>query len=138
MSKILVLILMAILPCAGFESTTKAGAATAHKRPAVLGTAPVATDAVITATIRQKLAKSKIGKNGFTFKVSGGIVTWEGKTDVVQHKGSATRMANTAGARAVINNIKISEAAKAKAAQNLATGRRRAQVTRGEPRTATR
>ena len=137
MRKFLVLFLMAVLPSVGFESTTKPGtAAASHKR--TTGTAPVATDAVISAMIKQKLAKSKIGKNGFTYKVSGGVVTWEGKTDVVQHKGSATRMANAAGARTVVNNIKISDAAKAKAAQNLATGRRRAQVTRGEPRSAVR
>jgi hypothetical protein len=56
---------------------------------------------------------------------------------VVQHKGTATRMAKTAGAVAVVNHIQISDAAKQKAAANLAKGRRRAQVTRGEPRSAT-
>ena len=108
----------------------------AHKRPA--GTAPVATDAAISASIRERLAKSKIGKNGFKYKVSGGIVTWEGKTDVIQHKGSATRMAKSAGARAVVNNIQVSDAAKAKAKSNLETGRRRAQVSRSDPRSQTR
>ncbi len=77
------------------------------------------TDAQIDATIRTKLAKSKIGKDGFRFKVARGVVTWEGKTDVVQHKGSATRMARTAGAAQVVNNIQISANAKAKAAANL-------------------
>lgn len=78
-----------------------------------------ATDAQIEATIRTKLAKSKIGKDGFRFKVQRGVVTWEGTTEVVQHKGSATRMAKAAGAVQVINNIQISGAAKAKAAGNL-------------------
>ena len=80
--------------------------------------APV-SDAQIDATIRAKLAKSKIGKDGFRFKVARGVVTWEGTTNVIQHKGSATRMAKTAGAIQVVNNIQLSASAKAKAAGNL-------------------
>ncbi len=68
-------------------------------------------------------------------RVQGGIAYWEGKTDVVQHKGSATRMAKTAGAKSVVNNIKVGDAAKEKAADNLDQGRRRAQVKRSEART---
>jgi hypothetical protein len=60
--------------------------------------------------------------------VKAGVVTWEGYTNVIQHKGAATRMARTAGAAQVINNIKISDAARAKAAGNLSGGARRAQV----------
>ena len=82
-----------------------------------------------------KLARSKVGHDGFTVRVQGGIAYWEGTTNVVQHKGAATRMAKTAGAAAVVNNIKISDAAKQKAAANLEEGRRRAQVKRSEPRT---
>ncbi len=77
------------------------------------------SDAQIDATIRTKLAKSKIGKDGFRFRVQRGVVTWEGATNVVQHKGSATRMARSAGALQVVNNIQISSSAKAKAAANL-------------------
>jgi BON domain len=77
------------------------------------------SDAQIDATIRAKLAKSKIGKDGFKFRVARGVVTWEGTTNVVQHKGSATRMAKAAGASQVVNNIQISAAAKDKAASNL-------------------
>src|SRR5579884_417922 len=77
------------------------------------------SDAQLEATIRAKLAKSKIGKDGFKFHVQHGVVTWEGTTNVIQHKGAATRMARTAGASQVINNIQISAAAKAKAAANL-------------------
>ncbi len=77
------------------------------------------SDAQIDATIRAKLAKSKIGKDGFHFHVQHGVVTWEGTTSVIQHKGSATRMARTSGATQVINNIQISASAKAKAAANL-------------------
>ena len=77
------------------------------------------SDAQIEGTIRTKLAKSKIGKDGFRFRVQHGVVTWEGSTNVVQHKGSATRMAKAAGATQVINNIQISASAKEKAASNL-------------------
>jgi hypothetical protein len=92
-------------------------------------------DKEIEAAIRAKLAKSKIGKDKFTVRVQGGIAFWEGSTGVVQHKGAATRMAKTAGAHAVVNNIKVTDAAKQKAAENLDQGRRRAQVKRSDPRT---
>ena len=92
-------------------------------------------DKQIEAAIRAKLAKSKIGKDGFSVRVQNGVATWEGSTTVVQHKGSATRMAKSAGARAVVNNIKVSDSAKQKAADNLDQGRRRAQVKRTDPRT---
>lgn len=93
--------------------------AASNTRPAAIKTTSTPSDAQIDATIRTKLAKSKIGKDGFRFKVAHGVVTWEGTTDVVQHKGSATRMARAAGAVQVINNIQVSAAAKAKAGTNL-------------------
>jgi BON domain len=86
------------------------------------------------AFIRAKLAKSKIGKDGFTVRVQGGVAYWDGSTNVVQHKGAATRMAKTAGAKKVVNNIKVSDAGKETASANLEQGRRRAQVKRGEVR----
>lgn len=92
-------------------------------------------DKAIEAAIRAKLEKSKIGKDGFKVHVQGGVATWEGTTTVLQHKGAATRMAKSAGAKAVVNNIKVSDAAKQKASDNLDTGRRRVQVKRSDPRT---
>ena len=77
------------------------------------------TDSQLEAIIHTKLAKSKIGKDGFKFHVQHGVVTWEGTTNVVQHKGAATRMARTAGATQVVNNIQVSAAGKAKAAAGL-------------------
>ena len=76
-------------------------------------------DAEIAAEIKERLARSKISKNGFQFRVANGVVTWTGKAEVIQHKGAATRMAKAAGARAVVNNIQISEAARAKARARL-------------------
>jgi hypothetical protein len=70
------------------------------------------SDAQLESTIRAKLAKSKIGKDGFKFHVLHGTVTWEGTTTISQHKGAATRMARTSGAVQVINNIHVSGADK--------------------------
>lgn len=95
------------------------------------------SDAGLESVIRAKLAASKIGVNHFTVHVQGGIATLEGKTEVVQHKGTATRLAKNAGALAVNNRIQVSDAGKKKASDNLETGRRRAQVTRGESRSQT-
>ncbi|BDC48760.1 hypothetical protein F183_A10760 [Bryobacterales bacterium F-183] len=81
--------------------------------------APRVSDAEIDRTLRAKLAKSKLAANKFQIHVQGGIVTIEGKANIVQHKGIMTRMAKAAGARAVNNRIEISEAGKAKAAAKL-------------------
>ena len=107
---------------------SKAPGSAAHqptkaKAPAAKGTTSQ-QDRAIEAAIRAKLAKSKIKKDGFTVRVQGGIAYWDGTASVIQHKGSATRMAKAAGARAVVNNIKISDAARQKATQNLDQGRR--------------
>ncbi len=89
-------------------------------------------DAEIEKDFRARLAKSKSAAEKFTIRVQGGVATIEGHTDVIQRKGTATRMAKSAGARAVVNNIKVSDAAREKANGNLAKGRRRVQVSRGE------
>src|SRR5579862_1032153 len=95
---------------------------------------PVKPDKEIEAIIRAKFAKSKINADKFTVHVQGGVATIEGHTGVLQHKGVATRLAKSGGALAVNNHIEASDAAKKKAADNLEEGRRRVQVTRGEPR----
>ncbi len=86
------------------------------------------SDAEIEATIKAKLAKSKIGKDGFQVHVKDRVATWTGSTAVMQHKGAATRMAKTAGATRVLNNIKVSEDAAAKATGNIAGPPRPVQV----------
>jgi hypothetical protein len=111
----------------------EASAQTKAKAPPPQG-ATASQDVQIEAEIRARLAKSVIGKDGFTVRVQGGVAYWDGTTDVVQHKGSATRMAKSAGAKKVVNNIKVGDAAKQKAAGNLEQGRRRVQVKRSEPR----
>jgi BON domain len=101
------------------------------------GGAPAKSDAEIEKEIRARLAKSKIGAEKFQVHVQGGVATFEGKTNVIQHKGVATRLARSSGAAAVANHIEISEESKEKAAQNLESGRRRAQIKRGEARSET-
>lgn len=76
-------------------------------------------DAQILQSLHTKMAKSKIGADRFTYTVARGVVTFEGRTNVMQHKGAATRMAKASGAIAVKNNIRISDAAKAKALSHL-------------------
>ncbi|MDQ2946193.1 MAG: BON domain-containing protein [Acidobacteriota bacterium] len=90
------------------------------------------SDADLEKAIRARFARSKISTNKFTCHVQGGVATLEGHTGVIQHKGTATRLAKSAGAIAVVNKIEISEEAREKAANNLAKGRRRAQVTRSD------
>jgi hypothetical protein len=127
-------ILVALLFAAALAAAQPKAAPSKPKAPPAQGTT-AQQDKEIEAVIKAKLAKSKVGKDGFTVRVQGGVAYWEGTTNVVQHKGSATRMAKTAGAKAVVNNIKVSDAAKQQAASNLDEGRRRAQVKRSEPRT---
>jgi hypothetical protein len=96
------------------------------------------SDADLEKAITAKFAASKISTDKFTAHVQRGVATLEGYTEVVQHKGTATRLAKSAGALAVVNNIGISQAAKDKAQANLDSGRRRAQVKRSDtsaPRT---
>ena len=118
--------------------------ATTHARPAAAVTPkqvtvqPKLSDVQLEAVIRAKFAKSKISTDKFTVRVQGGVATIDGKTDVLQHKGTATRMCKTAGAVAVNNRVQISDAARQKAAGNLEEGRRRVQVKRGDVRSAVR
>jgi hypothetical protein len=88
----------------------------------------------VEAAIRVRFAESKINVNHFTVHVQGGVATIEGHADIIQHKGTATRLARTSGAREVVNRIEISEAARERAEANLAKGRRRVQVKRSEKR----
>jgi hypothetical protein len=124
-----ILLLVLVLSSATAETKTQ----TKAKAPPPQGTnAP--QDVQIEAAIRTRLAKSVIGKDGLTVRVQGGVAYWDGTTNVVQHKGAATRMAKSAGAKKVVNNIKVGDDAKQKAAGNLDDGRRRAQVKRSDPR----
>jgi len=93
---------------------------------------PIPPDAELERAIRERLAASKCAAEHFTVRVQGGVATLEGRTDVIQRKGAATRIARTAGARKVNNKIQVSQAARDKASATLTKGRRRVQVKRSE------
>ena len=101
-------------------------------KPAAAATQATMPDAQLEKAIRARFAASKISTHHFEVHVQGGVATIEGKTDVLQHKGTATRLAKSCGAVKVVNKVAVSQAAKDKAAKNLASGRRRAQVKRSE------
>ena len=133
-----ILVLTFMIFCLGAAGQTRAATAKSavpHQRAATTG-GPAASDAAVEKTIRAKFAASKISADKFTVKVQGGVATIEGRSDVVQHKGTATRLAKTGGAIKVVNKIQLSQAAKDKATQNLEKGRRRAQVKRGDARSS--
>ena len=131
MPKLRLLIVLAFTSVMLMEAATPARPAAASAKAKAARPAAV-PDSEIERSIRAKFAKSKISADKFTAHVQGGVATITGHTDVIQHKGTATRLAKTAGALAVVNNIEISQAAKDKAAKNLENGRRRAQVKRSE------
>ena len=80
-------------------------------------------DAAVEANIRAKFAKSKISEEHFRVSVKSGVALIEGKTEIPQRKGVATRLAKNGGAREVVNKIQISEAARKKLADRLQKAR---------------
>jgi len=84
------------------------------------------TDSQIESDFRMRLGRSKLATDGIQIRVKGGVATLTGKTAVVQHKGSATRMAKSAGAHQVANQIEISAAAREAAAAKMAANLHRA------------
>ena len=127
--------LLILLPCVLLAADSRGAVSKPAVRPAAKSAPARQPDSQVEAAIRAKFAKSKINADKFQVHVQGGIATIEGRTDVIQHKGVATRLAKTGGASAVNNRIQISETAREKAAANLEKGRRRAQIKRGEART---
>ena len=127
---------LALIALAGFGQTptaAKPDAAKAKSASAARGASGGASsDSALEAKIRAKFAASKISVDKFQVSVQGGVATITGHTDIVQHTGTATRLAKTAGATQVVNKIEVSQAAKDKAAANLSTGARRAQVKRSD------
>ncbi|HET8550167.1 MAG TPA: BON domain-containing protein [Bryobacteraceae bacterium] len=94
--------------------------------------APNRTDSAIEQDLRARLARSKISKNNFQVKVQNGTAILTGRTNIIQHKGVATRLAKNAGARRVDNRIEINEEARQAAVANLEKARRRGALKRSE------
>ncbi len=120
---------------AGFGQTKPAAApvsTTAKKAVPAPSQHSASDDVAVERAIRARLARSKISTDKFEVHVQGGIATITGRTNVMQHKGTATRLAKNAGAKQVVNKVEISDEAKEKAASNLSSGGRRAQVKRSD------
>lgn len=120
--KYVLLLLTTLLAGYAAEPATRSQPRTAN--PAAAKRITNTPDIEIERAIKERFAKSKAASDNFQVRVNKGVATLEGTTGVIQRKGSATRMAKTAGAVSVINNIKITEAARQKASQNLARVRR--------------
>ena len=112
---------------------------------AVLGVVPVHArtvgqaldDAAIVAKIKTKIAADRLS-NLWSIDVGSheGVVTLGGTVDTPERRDRIGQVASGAtGVKNVVNNIKVSDAAKETAAANLEQGRRRAQVKRSEART---
>ena len=122
MRKYLYVLVLAVA-LAGLNQVASA-AASASKSTTSTAPQRVLPDAQIEANIRARLAKSKMAATEhFTVSVHNGVAVLEGRSNVIQHKGVATRLAKSGGALAVQNHIQISDAAKAKAAAGLAKNR---------------
>lgn len=74
------------------------------------------TDSEVESAIRARFAQSKISVNGFAVRVRSGIATLTGRTQIPQHKGTATLLAKRAGAKRVVNRIQVNRPAVPKAA----------------------
>jgi osmotically-inducible protein OsmY len=130
MKRCLLLLTAGLAVLAATDTRATKAAAPSHQRTG--GPAAPLSDAELEKAIRARFARSKLAAEKLQVHAQGGVVTIEGRTDVIQRKGAATRMARTAGARDVINKIELSDAAREKAEANLAKGRRRAQVKRSD------
>ena len=121
-----------LLAVAGFSQTPPVAKPNPTTVPSKKAGRSATDDAATEKAIRARLAASKISTDKFEVHVHGGVATITGKTGVLQHKGVATRLAKSAGAKQVLNKVEVSDAAKEAAAANLGSGARRAQVKRSD------
>jgi len=82
--------------------------------------APHWKDAELKKAIEQRIARSAIAADRFKVDVNDCVAHITGQTEVIQHKGVATRLAKSMGARSVKNDVEVSAAAREKAAAQLA------------------
>ena len=102
---------------------------------AVCAAPPPVGDSAIQAAIQAKFAKSKISEDKFKVTVKGGVAYIDGKTDIPQRKGVATRLAKTGGAKGVVNRIEVGEAARKKLTDRLQKARESKPQTVPKPST---
>ncbi len=91
---------------------------------------PTKSDTALEEEIKQRFSESKIAANNFRVRVHDGTAYLDGTTDVMQHKGTATRLARLAGAEHTVNRIEISELAKQRSRRKRRGDPRRVHVRR--------
>jgi hypothetical protein len=101
------------------------GLAQEEAAPCPEKTATTQADEELASEIRTRFARSKISKNHFKVEVRQGIAFIDGATEIVQHKGTATRLARLAGAREIVNRITVSQDARKAAAAPLEKARKK-------------
>ena len=116
---------MILLAVAGFSQTPPVAKPDPTTLPSKKAGRSATDDAATEKAIRARLAASKISTDKFVVHVQGGVATITGKTEVLQHKGVATRLAKSAGAKQVVNKVEVGDASKNAATANLASGARR-------------
>jgi osmotically-inducible protein OsmY len=89
-------------------------------------------DTELRKAVEARLARSAIASDHFKVTVTDGVVHITGTTNVMQHKGVATRLAHSVGAKDVRNEIEVSKAARRKAAEQLTRGRKSADAEQDE------
>ncbi len=87
-------------------------------------------DADLKEDISKRFANSAIATDEFEVEVRSGVVILRGRTDVVQHKGVATRLARLAGASEVDNRIEVTDRARERASRAARSQPRRVHVER--------
>jgi len=117
---------MWIVPTAMLALVCAAAAQTTRPDQKAGSTAASKTDLQLEKGNPGPLCQIKDRREQFSGTVRGGVATLEGRTAVLQHKGTATRLAKSSGARQVVNRIEVAPEARERASANLATGRRRA------------
>lgn len=86
---------------------------------------PVYSDAELEQRIQDRLARAtSLAGETFEVRVSRGVATLEGATGSIPHKAAATRIARNAGARQVVNHIRVDAASRSRSGQQMSRGRR--------------
>src|SRR5260370_26923646 len=96
---------LVLLAIAGFGQTKPAAKPVQTSKKDSTPGHSASNDVQLEKDIRARLARSKISTDKFEVHVQGGVATITGKTDVLQHKGTATRLARNAGAAQVVNKV---------------------------------
>ena len=120
MRQIFAALAIALLPAIALEPAESPARAPAKASPRW-------KDTELKKAIEERFARSAIASDRFRVEVNDGAARITGRTDVLQHKGVATRLAKAVGAKRVHNEVEVSQTARQKAAEPMARGKEAAQ-----------